>query len=112
MAHWNLYGATMEEAIANARLVRRIAAGIVGALLYWRLAAPLPSRRWVHVAAAFLIVQILDAAASLVVFHASAKDLIDPASLGRSAVAALVGLGLASLGPNNSSKPTPLRGAA
>ena len=29
MARWDLYGATMDEAIANARLVRRIVVGVV-----------------------------------------------------------------------------------
>lgn len=112
MARWDIYGATMEEAVVNSRLVRRIAYGVVGLLLYWRLAAPLPSRRWLHVATAFVLVQLLDIAITSILFHASASELFDPGALGRSALAALAGLGLASFGSNSSSKPTPLRGAA
>jgi hypothetical protein len=46
MVRWDLYGTTMEEAVANARLARRVAAGMVVALLYWRMVAPVTARRW------------------------------------------------------------------
>jgi len=80
---------------------------VIAALAGW-----LVRMRFASVAAGCLLVQVLDAALALAVFHAAGSQLIDPGSLGRSALAALVGWGLASLGPNNSSKPTPLRGAA
>jgi hypothetical protein len=112
MTRWTIYGATIEEAVLNARLVRRIGYGVVTALLYWRFAAPLTKNRWLHVLAAFVLIQVLEMLVSAVVFRAPASELIDLGALSRSSIAALVGLGLASLGPNNSSKPTPLRGAA
>lgn len=112
MAHWQIYGATIEEAVTNSRVVRRIAYGLIGALLYWRLAAPLANRRWLHVLVAFACVQVLDIAVSITLFHVTTSDLADLGPLGRGALAAFVGWGLASLGSDNSSKRTPLRGAA
>ena len=53
MSYWVIYGGTMDEAIANARLVRRTVYGIVSAILYWRLAAPVQNRL-LHVTTAFL----------------------------------------------------------
>jgi hypothetical protein len=111
MGHWQIYGATMEEAVTNSRVVRRIAYGVVSALLYWRLAAPLASRRWLHVLFAFACVQVLDIVVSIAVFDASASELAELDALARAAFAALVGWGLACLVSNNSIKPTPLRGA-
>ncbi len=98
MARWQIYGATMEEAVTNARLVRRIAYGVVGALLYWRLAAPLATRRWLHVLLAFGCVQVLDIVVSFTLFQAPASELIELGPLGRAALSALIGGGLASLG--------------
>ena len=111
MGYWELYGSTMDEAIANARLVRRVAYGLVGVFLYWRLAAPV-QKRLLHVAAAFIVVQGIDLTVSYFLFRTPARELIDLWSLVRSSIAALVGLGLASLGSNNSFKPKPLRGSA
>jgi FtsH-binding integral membrane protein len=104
MGFWEIYGSTMDAAIENARLVRRIAYGVVGAILYWRLAAPV-RQRLLHVAAAFLIVQLIDVAVSLFVFRIPATELIDPSSLGRSLLAAVVGLALASAGSRTSFRP-------
>ena len=112
MTRWTIYGATIEEAVLNARLVRWIGYGVVTALLYWRFAAPLTKNRWLHVLAAFVLIKVLEMLVSAVIFRAPASELIDVGALSRSSIAALVGLGLASLGSNNSSKPTPLRGAA
>lgn len=110
MKYWEFYGSTMDEAIANARLVRRITYGIVGAILYWRLAVPV-QKRLLHVAAVFVTVQLIDLTVSFFLFGTPASRLIDAWGLGRSLLAAAVGLGLASLGSNNSSKPKPLRGS-
>ena len=111
MAHWQIYGATMEEAVSNSRVVRRIAYGVVSALLYWRLTAPLAGHRWLHVLFAFVAVQILDIVVSVGLFHVTASELADPGPIGRAAFAALVGWALACLVPDNPSKPTPLRDA-
>ena len=97
IARWQIYGATMEEAVINARLVRRMAYGGVAALLYWRLAAPLATRRWLHVLLAFACVQVLDIVVSFTLFQSPASELIEAGPLGRAALAALVGWGLASL---------------
>ena len=105
MGAWEIYGNTMEIAIENARLVRQIAYGVVGTILYWRLAAPV-RQRLLHVAAAFLTVQLIDAVVSLFVFRIPASELIDPSSLGRSLLAAVVGLALASAGSWMSSRPS------
>ena len=111
MGNWEIYGSTIDVAVENARLVRRVAYGAVGAILYWLLAAPV-QQRLLHVAAVFVVVQLIDVAVSFFVFHTPAAELIDLWSLGRSLLAAAVGLGLASLGSNNSFKPNPLRGSA
>ncbi|GAB2524763.1 hypothetical protein GCM10027188_29620 [Lysobacter humi (ex Lee et al. 2017)] len=111
-ARWELFGATIEEAVENSRLLRRVAIGAVAAFFYWRLAAPVTSRKWLHVVVAFLAVQVLDILLSVVLFSAPLHELVDPGPTIRGALAALVGWGLAALGANNSSKPTPLRGAA
>jgi hypothetical protein len=111
MSQWEIYGRTMDEAIENARLVRRIAYGVVGALLYWQLAAGV-QQRLLHVAAAFVSVQLIDLAISFFIFRTPAGELIDAGALGRSMLAAAAGLGVAGLWSDNSFKSKPLRGAA
>lgn len=96
MGNWEIYGSTMDVAIENARLVRRIAYGVIGTILYWLLAAPV-RQRLLHVAAAFIVVQLFDLAVSFFVFHKPAAELVDLWSLGRSLLAAAAGLGIASL---------------
>jgi hypothetical protein len=105
MGNWEIYGSTMEEAMANARLVRQITLGIVGAILYWRLAAPV-EKRLLHVVAVFVTVQFIDLTISFFLFNTPADELIDAWSLGRSLLPAVVGLGLASLGSNYAIKGT------
>ena len=112
MANWEIYGGTMEEAVANARLVRRIGYGVVGAILYWRFAAGVTSKLLLHAFALFVLVQIIDLAFSFFVFAIPARELVDPWAIGRSLLAAAVGTGAAWLGSNNSFKPKPLRGSA
>ncbi len=111
MGYWEIYGWTIDEAIENARLVRRLAYGMVGALLYWRLAAPV-QKRLLHVVSAFIAVQLIDLTVSFFIFRVPAEELIDTGAIGRSLLAAAAGLGLAWLGSNNSFKPNPLRGSA
>ena len=111
MGYWEIYGSTMETAVANARLVRRIAYGVIGALLYWRFAAAIPTKRLLHVVALYVLVQLIDLCVSLLL-GTSVQDWFDPWFLGRSLLAAAVGFTVAGLGSNNSFKPKPLRGSA
>lgn len=112
MARWELYGQTMEQAITNARLVRRIAIGAVAVFIYWRLAAPIASLKWLHVTAAFIVVQILDILLAALLFGTPSNELLNLGPLGRGALSAFLGWSLAALGSNNPSKPPPLRGAS
>jgi len=112
MGNWEIYGRTMEEAVANARLIRRIGYGVVGAILYWRFAAGVTSKLLLHAFSLFALVQIIDLSFSFFVFSVPAGELVDPWAMGRSLLAAAVGTGAAWLGSNNSFKPKPLRGSA
>jgi hypothetical protein len=112
MGNWEIYGRTMEEAIINARLIRRIGYGIVGAILYWWFATGVASKPLLHVVALFALVQVIDLLFSFFVFSVPANELFDYWAIGRSFLAAMVGLGIAWLGSNNSFKPKPLRGSA
>ncbi|WP_157499247.1 hypothetical protein [Lysobacter sp. Root604] len=97
MGRWDLYGATIEEAIERARLVRRIAYGLVGACLYWRFAAAISGRRALHVAAVFLLVQLIDIGVSVLIFGDSIQEWFDLWGLGRSLLAATAGLAIAGI---------------
>jgi hypothetical protein len=99
MGSWEIYGRTLEEAVANSGLVRRIAYTIVAAVLFWRFAAGVQSKRVLHVLAAYMLVQILDMSGSMLL-GGSIKELFDPWAVGRGLLAATSGLGLASLGSN------------
>lgn len=101
MARWQIYGSTLEQAVQNARRVRQITYVIVGAILYWRLAAPVQERLF-HVAAAFVTVALIDLTVSFFVFKIPVGELIDLWGLGRSLLAAAIGLGLASRGSRRS----------
>ena len=90
MGSWEIYGQTLEEAVANSGLIRRIAYTIVAAVLFWRFAAGIQSKRVLHVLGAYMLVQILDMSVSI----------LDPWAVGRGLLAATAGLGLASLGFN------------
>ena len=107
MARWEMYGDSIEQAVENARLVRRVGYGVVTALLYWRFARPLQARL-LHVVAVFVTVQLVDLATSFFVFHAPASELVDGWALARSAAAAAVGLGLARFGSESPFKTTSL----
>lgn len=102
MAYWEIFGSTLEEAMANARLIRRIVIGIVGVLLYWRFVAGVAARCFLHVVALFVLVQLIEAAFDFLVFSVPPNDLIEPLATGRSLLAALAGLGIASLVANKS----------
>jgi magnesium-transporting ATPase (P-type) len=112
MAFWHLYGPTLEQAVETNRQVRTVAYWATAALLYWRFAVPLRSRRLLQVAMVLVLFELITALVLVLAFGNPVSELWEPWAFGRSVVAATVGLGLASLGSNNSSKPTPLRGAA
>ncbi|MBU8977608.1 hypothetical protein JI752_015770 [Lysobacter sp. MMG2] len=98
MAYWPLYGGSMEEAVANARLVRRILYVVVGAFLYWRFAAPIHSRRLLHVVVLYLLVQLVDMGVMRFFMGATLRELFDVGALGRSLMAAALGYAAARLG--------------
>ncbi|WP_157481086.1 MULTISPECIES: hypothetical protein [unclassified Lysobacter] len=97
MARWDIYGSTIEEAVERARLVRRIVYGVVSAFLYWRFAAAISGQRALHIAVAFLVVQLIDIGVSTLIFGDSIQEWFDLWSLGRSLLAAAAGLAIASI---------------
>lgn len=105
MMDWERYGSTMDEAIANIRLIRRIAMDIVGVFLYWWFATGVASRRLHQVTAVFVLVQIIDLPVAYFLFGAPAGELFDAWSVGRSFLAAMIGSGLASMGYGKPFKP-------
>lgn len=109
MRMWEVYAPTIEEAVANARLVRRIAIVILSTALYWRFAAGVTSRRLLHVLALFVLAQLVDIAFSLIVFEVPANELLEYWVIGRSFLAAMIGLAIAWLVSARSSTPAPSR---
>jgi hypothetical protein len=113
MGSWEIYGQTLEEAVANSGTIRRTAYVVVGAGLFWWFAAEIQSKRLLHVLAAYIVVQVLDMGVS-VLLGASIKELFvfDPWAVGRGLLAAASGLGLASLTSNKRLHATALGNAA
>lgn len=110
MEHWEIYGATIETAITNARHVRRVAYAIVAALLYWRFALGVPAHRFLHVVAVFVGIQLIDIAIEIVFFKGTIA--FDPWGLARGFGAALVGYVLAMWSSRRSRRPPALDGTA
>lgn len=110
MARWEIYGGTIDEAIANSRLIRRIASGMIAVILYWRFATGLPARRTLHVVAAFALVHFMDAGVSFFVFGVPVRELIERWALVRDFLAAVTGLGIAHWHSRISLKATLMRG--
>lgn len=109
MTLWEIYGSTLDEAIANARLVRRIGYGLVGAILFWRFGAGVTSRLLLHALALFALVQIVDLSVSHFVFSVPVTELFDPWATARSLLAATTGTGVAWFSAKGSRTPRPLR---
>lgn len=109
MSHWEIYGSTMGEAVAHARLVRRIGYGMFGAILYWRFGVGVTSRLLPHALALFALVQIIDLSFSYFVFSVPVTELIDPWATARSLLAATIGTGAAWLTAHRSLASKPLR---
>ena len=111
MAHSEITPETIDQTVATHRLVRRIAIAVVAVFCYWRLGAWAPTYRGAHVAAAFVLVQLLDMGLALLL-GAQVSELLELWGMLRAALYALAGYVLARLRPNNSFKPNPLRGSA
>ena len=111
MGHSEIDPATIDQAVRDHRLFRRIAIAVAAIFCYWRLGAGAPTHRGAHVLAAFVLVQIADMGLALLL-GAQPAELLDPWTMLRAAVYALSGYVLARLRPNNSFKPNPLRGSA
>ena len=112
MAKWEIYGATIDEAIANVRLIQRIGIGVVAVMLYWRFAAGVTSRPLLHVLALFALVQLIDHAFSLLVYAVPLRELFDVSAIGRGALAAMIGAGIAWVSSGRLSRAKPLRDPA
>lgn len=95
MAAWPLYGDTLEEAVARARLVRQVAYAVVGALLYWRLVAPLPCRWLSHALATFALTLAIDFVVATVLFRLPPTQYFEPGALLRGMGAMTAGLSIA-----------------
>jgi hypothetical protein len=111
MGYWEIYGDTLQEAITNARLVRRIAIGVVGVFLYTWFVAGLASRRLLHTLTLFGVVQLMELCVSLLLGDAL-RDWFDPWSIGRSLLAASIGFAIGYWGFKRSVESTPPRVAA
>lgn len=109
MANWEIYGPTIKQALANARLVRQIVIPVVATLLYWRFAAGVTSRVLRHVLAVFALSQILDHSVSLLAFAVPVHELIDLRAVGRGVLAAMIGFGIAWLGARARANARPLQ---
>ena len=108
MAHWEIYGPTIQTAVDNARLVRRTAIFVLAALLYWRFALGVAKYRLLQVVAVLAGFQIFDIALELALPPHTVT--FEPWGLARAFGAALSGYGLALL--NLRYLPTPLDGTA
>ncbi len=95
MSNWGMYGHTMEEAVDNVRLVRRICIGAACAVLYWRFVAGVSSKPLLHVAALFVLLRLIDMSLSFFVFSDPIDELFNILAIGRAFAAAVGGLVLA-----------------
>ena len=93
MQWWEIYGATIEVAVENARLVRRIAYVVVAVLLYWRFALGVERLRFAHVVAVFVGMQLISFVVDVGVFRAPFD--LDAWALARGFASALAGWVLA-----------------
>lgn len=93
MKWWEIYGATIDVAVENARFVRRIGYALVGALLYWRFALGVARHRFTHVLAVSVALQVIDVLVTVIVYRAPYE--LAPWALMRNLVAAFAGYALA-----------------
>jgi len=109
---WVALGATPQAALAQLNLTQSVLCGATGAGLYWRFAARTPRSKALNVLLVYVIVQVIDIAIASVLVGMPLDEWLDPWGTAETLSSALLGLGLASLGSNNSFKPKPLRGSA
>ena len=111
MASSEIDVATIDQAVRNHRLFRRIAMATVAVFCYWRLGAGASTNPGAHVFAAFVVVQLADMGLALAL-GAPIAELLEPWATLRAVGYALAGYTLAKLMPSKSSKPTPPLGSA
>jgi hypothetical protein len=95
MSKWEMYAPTIEEAIASARLVRRVGIFVVTVIVFWRFAAGVTSKLLLHVLALFALEQVIELSFSLFVFEVPVRELVDGWATLRDFLAALIGFGIA-----------------
>ena len=105
MSHWDIYGGTISEAVANARLVRRIVIGVAAFGLYVLFLRRIPNRRVLHALAALLLLEALDVALTFAFTH-SLSGLLSLSGLVRDLLACALALGAVVLSSNYSVKRT------
>lgn len=111
MASSEIDVATIDQAVRNHRLFRRVAVATVAVLCYWRLGAGASTNPGVHVLAAFVVIQIADIGLALLL-GAPIAELLEPWATLRAVAYALAGYALAKLIPSIPSKPNPPLGSA
>lgn len=81
LALWQVYGDTMTQAAENARTLRQALIVIAGFLLYLGFLAGVRHRPAVHVAIAFVAVELLSTFEDLLLWRVPPTDLFDPSGL-------------------------------
>ncbi|GAB6197597.1 hypothetical protein [Lysobacter xanthus] len=106
---------SVDDAIRFSRLTRNAAIVVIVGLLYWRLCRTVNARPLLHVGFAWLLALGMDfllGAALAFLLHLPSNPGAGFGYIVSTLLAALFGYVIYRLLPNNSSKPTPLRGAA
>ena len=91
---WEIYGANIEEASANARVLRRVATAILGLALYLRFLRGIAARPALHLALMYLGYKAIDIAVSMLVFGNALAGVLAPKALVTMAAVALAALGV------------------
>jgi hypothetical protein len=97
MTHWEIYGETIQEAIDNARTVRRIAIGVAAYLLYLFFLKGVPHNRIIHVVILFFAVEFIGAVTDLFLWGMPLKEVIRWPFLLRHVLVVVMALGTAAL---------------
>ena len=105
LARWEIYGGSSEQAIENARLVRRIAVAVVTFVLYLLFLRPIAKAKVLHALAVFALVQAIDIILSYALTR-SVPELADLYVMGRGLLICLLAVGAAALSSNYSLKRT------
>jgi hypothetical protein len=114
MSHWQLYGATIEEAVANARWTRIGAASAALFALYTLFFKRTPSRHLAHAAVLFIAAEALDVALSFAFGARTISELLFWPTVLRHlgiCIAALLAVSIYAMGSNYSLKRTAANGS-